>query len=88
MKLSKEEQEGKAVVFLNRRSILDHTAKREFVESLFEFLRDFDLTVFGIIMERPEKPPYEGIETLPQPPNGLMAPTEHEEPPWKHLKAG
>jgi hypothetical protein len=63
--LSKEEQEGKGVAFLNRHSLTKMTAKREYVESLFEFLRDFDLHVFGITMERPQKLPYEGAETLP-----------------------
>jgi hypothetical protein len=63
--LSKEEEEGKGVAFLNRRSLTQMAAKREYVESLFEFLRDFDLHTFGITMERPEKVPYEGTETLP-----------------------
>lgn len=63
--LSREEQEGKGVAFLNRRSITQISAKREYVESLFEFLRDFDLHAFGITMERPDKVPYESAETLP-----------------------
>ena len=62
--LSKEEKEGKAVVFLNRRSLTRIVAKREYVDSLFEYLRDFDLHVFGITMERPSKMPWEGVETL------------------------
>jgi Protein of unknown function (DUF3800) len=63
--LTKEEQEGKGVAFLNRRSLTQITAKREYVESLFEFLRDFDLHTFGITMERPDKVPHESAETLP-----------------------
>lgn len=63
--LGKADAESKAVVFLNRGSILGHNAKREYVESLFEFLRDFEMTVFGITMHRPERQPYEGVETLP-----------------------
>jgi hypothetical protein len=63
--LTKQEQEGKGVAFLNRRSLTHIAAKREYVESLFEFLRDFPLHAFGITMERPDKVPYESVETLP-----------------------
>lgn len=63
--LTKEEQEGKGVAFLNRRSLTQISAKREYVESLFEFLRDFDLHTFGITMERPDRVPYESAATLP-----------------------
>ena len=31
---------------------------------MFEFLRDFPLTVFGIVMERPPKTPYKGTQFL------------------------
>ncbi|MGH8932949.1 MAG: DUF3800 domain-containing protein [Egibacteraceae bacterium] len=66
MKLSKAEEELKAVEMLNRRALHKNVAKKEFIEALFEFLRDFDLTVFAIVMERPLKPPYRGPEILPR----------------------
>ena len=52
------------MAFLSKRA-LSKVTKREYVDSLFEFLRDFDLHTFGITMERPSKQPYEGVETLP-----------------------
>jgi hypothetical protein len=60
IRLTKAEQEGKAVDFLNRRSITKSVAKREFAETVFDRLRDFDLTTFAIVMERPTQMPYEG----------------------------
>lgn len=62
--LKKEEQEGKATEFLSRRALTRSVEKREFMDSLFEYLRDFDLTVFAIVMERPLQPIYEGGELL------------------------
>ena len=53
LSLSRDEQEGKAVEFLTRYALMKVVAKREYIESLFEMLRDFDLKVFGIVMERP-----------------------------------
>lgn len=64
MKLSREEQELKASAILNRPSILKNVAKKEFAESLFEYLRDAPLAVFAIVMERPPRDIYEGIDAL------------------------
>lgn len=64
LSLSKEEQEGKAVEFLNRRALLKMPPKREYVDSLFEFLRELDFHVFGIVMDRPTRTPWAGRETL------------------------
>jgi hypothetical protein len=62
--LTREEQEGKAVEFLSRRAVTKIVAKREYVESLFEFLRELDLSVFAIVMDRPTQVPWVGTETL------------------------
>lgn len=64
LQLTTAEQEGKAVHFLNRRAITKSRAKREFVESMFDFLRDFELTIFAIVMERPTEMPYQGRDFL------------------------
>lgn len=64
MTLTTAEQEGKAVEFLSRRALTRVAAKREFVDSFFEVLRDFELTVFGIVMERPDRVPYQGPNFL------------------------
>lgn len=64
LKLTKAEQEGKANSLLNRYSLTKSTAKREFVDSLFEFLREFPITAFAIVMERPQQVPYQGRDFL------------------------
>ncbi|MGH2453528.1 MAG: DUF3800 domain-containing protein, partial [bacterium] len=51
--LTPAEREGKAAALLDRRSITRVAPKREYAEQLFEMLRDFPLTIFGIVMERP-----------------------------------
>lgn len=62
--LTKEEEEGKASVFMNRHAITKHVQKRAYAEGFFEMVNDADVTVFAIVMERPEKAPYEGPELL------------------------
>ena len=64
MKLNKKEREGKASELLNRRALTKNAAKREFAEAFFDRLRDFPLTVFAVVAERPEKEPYEGPDNL------------------------
>jgi hypothetical protein len=64
MNLTREEEEGKAKDFMNRHAITKHVKKRAYAEGFFEMLGDIDLTVFAIVMERPEKAPYEGPELL------------------------
>lgn len=63
--LSQEEEEFKAVKSLSRRWITRISPKREFVDNLFDYLRGFDLTVFGIVMERPDRPPHRAPGFLP-----------------------
>ena len=62
--LTKDEAEGKAVHFPNRRAVLNSVAKREYVETVFDRLRDYDLATFAIVMERPAKPPYSAPNVL------------------------
>lgn len=62
--LTRDEKEGKAVEFLSRRAISRISAKREYVDELFDHLRDVDLAVFGIVMERPDRNPYSGPDFL------------------------
>jgi len=62
--LTKEEREGKAIALLDRRSLTKLPSKREYAESLFAWLRDFDLKVFAMVMERPQHQPYEGPDFL------------------------
>lgn len=64
--LGRREQEGKGVDFLNRHALIRTPEKRTYIEALFDFIRDFDLTVFAMVMERPLRPLYEH-ETFLQP---------------------
>jgi hypothetical protein len=64
LRLTRDEKEGKAVALMNRRALTKSADKREYVDSLFDWLRDFDLKAFAIVMERPNKPPYEGPQFL------------------------
>ena len=56
-KLRRAEREGKAVVFLNRRS-LRSPEKREYADSVMDLIRNLDVTIFAMVMERPDKPIY------------------------------
>jgi hypothetical protein len=64
MTLTKEEEEGKASVFMNRHAVTKHIKKRAYAEGFFEMVADADITVFAMVMERPDKAPYEGPELL------------------------
>lgn len=64
MTLTREEEEGKAKDFMNRHAITKHMQKRAYAEGFFEMLNDVDLTVFAMVMERPDRAPYEGPELL------------------------
>jgi Protein of unknown function (DUF3800) len=64
MTLSRAEEELKATELLSRGPLRKNVAKREFVETLFEYLRDFPITIFAIVMERPTERPYRGSEVL------------------------
>lgn len=62
--LSKGEQEGKAVHFLNRRALLHSDEKRAYADALFDFIGEADLAIFAIVMERPPRLPYDGQDYL------------------------
>lgn len=62
--LNKTEQEGKAHEFMNRHAITKHIKKRAYTEGFFDMVNNLDMTVFAIVMERPDKAPYEGPELL------------------------
>jgi hypothetical protein len=64
MTLSRAEEELKATELLSRGPLRKNVAKREFVETLFEYLRDFPIAIFAIVMERPTERPYRGPEVL------------------------
>lgn len=64
LKLSRTEQEGHAVELLNRRALTRMPPKREFADSIFDALRDFNLAVFAVVMERPDQEPYAGSDFL------------------------
>ena len=49
-------KELKAVELLNARTFKRRPELRELVESVFEQLRSLPLTIFGVVMERPERP--------------------------------
>jgi len=64
MRLNRKEREGKASELMTRRALTKNAAKREFAEAFFDRLRDFPLTVFAVVAERPAKQPYEGADVL------------------------
>lgn len=64
LRLRKGEREGKATEFLSRSNLLRIDAKTEFAEGVIELIRDIDMTVFGMVMERPHDPLYRGDDHL------------------------
>jgi hypothetical protein len=64
MTLTREEEEGKAKDFMSRYAVTKHVQKRAYAEGFFEMVNNFDVIVFAMVMERPDKPPYEGPELL------------------------
>lgn len=64
MSLNRKEREGKASELMNRRALTKNAAKREYAEAFFDRLRDFPLTTFAMVCERPTQTPYEGPEVL------------------------
>lgn len=64
MSLNRKEREGKASELMNRRALTKNAAKREYAESFFDRLRDFPLTIFAVVCERPTRAPYEGPDVL------------------------
>lgn len=60
----KAEREGKAVEFLTKRALLRQPAKREYSDSVMDLIADLDVTVFAMVMERPDRPIYGGVDLL------------------------
>jgi hypothetical protein len=61
------EIEAKANKLLTRATFKNRPEKREFVEAFFEMCRNFPLTLFAIVMERPLTPPPTSRDILPMP---------------------
>ena len=59
--------EAKASELITRGTIRRSHEKREFVESFFDLCRNFPLTVFAIVMERPTSEPPTDRNFLPMP---------------------
>ena len=59
--------EAKASELITRGTMRRSPEKREFVESFFDLCRNFPLTVFAIVMERPTSPPPKDRTFLPMP---------------------
>jgi hypothetical protein len=66
LSLNRGEQEGHAIEFLNRRSLLKSAEKRTYAEAFFDFIRDSGLMIFAVVMERPTQELYQA-ETFLQP---------------------
>ena len=58
------EREGKAVAFLSRKALLGWPAKRVYADSVMDLIRNLDLTIFAMVMERPDRPIYRGEDHL------------------------
>ena len=63
-RLRSDEREGKAVAFLNRKALLGWPAKRVYADSVMDLIRNLDVTIFAMVMERPDKPIYRGDDRL------------------------
>ena len=57
--------EAKASQILNERTFRRIPEKREFVEALFDMCRNFPMTVFAIVMDKPDRPPPTERDFLP-----------------------
>lgn len=64
LRLRKGEREGKATEFLSRSNLLRLDAKRRFAQGVVDLIRDTDLAVLGMVMERPNQPLYRGDDYL------------------------
>lgn len=63
--LRRDEREGKATAFLSRKAILGGwPAKRVYVDSVMDLIRNLDVTIFAMVMERPDRPIYRGGDFL------------------------
>ena len=63
-RLRSSEREGKAVAFLSRKALLAWPAKRVYADSVMDLIRNLDVTIFAMVMERPDKPIYRGDDYL------------------------
>lgn len=64
IRIRRAEREGKATQFLTPRALLNFPAKREYAESVIDLMRNLDMTLFAIVMERPDQPIYHGSHKL------------------------
>ena len=63
--LRRDEREGKATAFLSRKAILGRwPAKRVYADSVMDLIRNLDVTIFAMVMERPDRPIYRGDDFL------------------------
>lgn len=63
--IGKEDLEFKAKKLLNRSTFRRIEEKRELVEAFFDLLRNLPVTIFAVIMERPESVPMSELIFLP-----------------------
>lgn len=63
-RLRSSEREGKAVAFLNRRGLLKWPAKRVYADAVMDLIRNLDVTIFAMVMERPDRPIYRREDKL------------------------
>lgn len=63
-RLRSAEREGKAVAFLNQKALLGWPAKRVYADSVMDLIRNLDVTIFAMVMERPDTPIYRGVDHL------------------------
>ena len=63
-RLRSDEHEGKAVAFLSRKALLAWPAKRVYADSVMDLIRNLDVTIFAMVMERPDRAIYRGDDYL------------------------
>lgn len=63
-RLRSAEREGKAVAFLSRKALLGWPAKRVYADAVMDLIRNLDVTIFAMVMERPDRPIYRGEDHL------------------------
>ncbi len=62
-RLRSDEREGKATAFLSRKQ-WSGPAKRVYADSVMDLIRNLDVTIFAMVMERPDRPIYRGADYL------------------------
>ena len=59
-----DEREGKATAFLSRKQ-WSAPVKRVYADSVMDLIRNLDVTIFAMVMERPDRPIYRGRRLPP-----------------------